>query len=118
MADSQRGCPYLIMSRAPQMQEEMADADMPGKEELQAVADEEGLPVEQCVIHLPLIINICQLLPFCHPIVSALLLERRQGVPGFMYSDVSAGQWLRLHLWSTIAGCVLRWRHHRPQLSS
>ncbi|CAK0736308.1 hypothetical protein CVIRNUC_000725 [Coccomyxa viridis] len=30
----------------PQM-EEMADADMPGEEELQAVADEEGLPVEQ-----------------------------------------------------------------------
>ena len=35
------------------MQEEVADADMPGETELQAVADEEGLPVEQCVIHLP-----------------------------------------------------------------
>ena len=62
MANSQRGCPYLIISRALKMQEEMAGADMPREEELQAVADEEGLPVEQCVINLPLIVSFCLLL--------------------------------------------------------
>ena len=35
------------------MQEEMADAGLPGEQELQAVADEEGLPVEQYVSHIP-----------------------------------------------------------------
>lgn len=74
------------------MQEEMADADMPGEEELQAVADEEGLPVEQCVFCLPLILSHGAPFQSCHPIVSALLLERRQGVPGCMQSDVSAAR--------------------------
>ena len=43
--------------------QEMADADMPGDEELQAVADEEGLPVEQCVSHIPMMLDIRLLLP-------------------------------------------------------
>ena len=74
------------------MQEEIADADVPGEEELQAVADEEGLPVEQCVVHLPFIISVCSLLPICHPVVSTRLLKRRQGVPSCMQSNVSAAQ--------------------------
>ena len=55
------------MSKAPQMQEEMADADMPREEELQAVADEEGLPVEKCVLHLPLILASCR---FFHSVIT------------------------------------------------
>ena len=35
----------------------MANADMPGEEELQAIADEEGLPVEQCVSYIPFILE-------------------------------------------------------------
>ena len=99
----------------------MSDADMPGEEELQAVADEEGLPVEQCVSCTPLFLNVWLL-------VQNARLASELSVPSSWTGDLvclaickvlsELHNTTKRQLWSALAGCVLRWRHHRLQLSS